>query len=157
VLYGPRGKPISIGVKDSLNLAYQWMPPNYLNNVAYANPISTPIANITYTVTATNEYGCTASRKVKIIITERVLIPDAFTPNNDGINETWELKGVEGYPDCRVTIYNRWGEVIFHSVGYKSPFDGTVAGALQMPGIYAYRIQLTENSPELTGSVTLIR
>jgi gliding motility-associated-like protein len=133
------------------------MPANYLNNVTHANPISTPVANITYTVTATNEYGCAASRDVKIKIVENILIPDAFTPNNDGINETWELKGVEGYPNCWVTIYNRWGEVIFHSIGYKNPFDGTAAGALQQPGIYAYKIRLTENSPELTGSVTLIR
>lgn len=157
VLYTSRDKSILIGVKDSLDLAYQWTPPDYLNSDGYANPTSTPAADIRYTVTATNVHGCTSSREVKIKIIENILIPDAFTPNNDGINETWELKGVEGYPNCRVTIYNRWGEVIFNSVGYKNPFDGTVAGTLQMPGVYAYKIRLTENSPELTGSVTLIR
>lgn len=157
VLYASRNKPVSIGVKDSLDLEYKWMPPTYLNDETYANPISTPAANITYTVTAANEYGCTASREVKIKIVEHILVPDAFTPNEDGINETWELKGIEGYPNCHVTIYNRWGEVIFNSIGYKVPFDGMAAGAVQMPGVYAYKIRLTENSPELTGPVTLIR
>lgn len=157
ILYTSRDKPIHIGVKDSLDVAYRWTPPDYLNDVTYANPTCTPSAGITYMVTATNAYGCVGRREVKIIITENILIPDAFTPNKDGINETWELKGIEEYPKCRVTIYNRWGEVIFHSVGYQNAFDGTVAGALQIPGVYAYKIRLTENSPELTGSLTLLR
>ncbi len=157
VLYTSRIKPIQIGLKDSLDLVYQWEPPDYLNSDVYANPTSTPAGSITYTVTATNAYGCMASREVQVKIIESILIPDAFTPNSDGINETWDLKGIEGYPNCRVTIYNRWGTVIFNSVGYKSAFDGMVAGALQMPGVYAYKIRLTENSPELTGSLTLIR
>lgn len=157
VLYTSRDKPISIGVKDSLNVAYRWTPPDYLNDVTYANPTSTPSRGITYMVTATNAYGCVGRREVKVKIVESILIPDAFTPNSDGINETWELKGIEGYPKCRVTIYNRWGEAIFHSTGYQNAFDGTVAGALQMPGVYAYKIRLTENSPELTGALTLIR
>lgn len=157
VLFASRGKPISIGTTDSLNVTYQWSPPTYLNNATYANPTSTPLANFTYTATATNAYGCSATHEVKVRIIENVLIPDAFTPNNDGINEKWELKGIAEYPNCRVTIYNRWGTVIFHSVGYQTAFDGTAGGALQMPGVYAYRIRLTENSPEMTGSLTLIR
>lgn len=157
VLYTRRDHPVSIGVKDSLDVAYRWTPSDYLNSGTYANPISTPSTGITYLVTATNAYGCVARREVKINIIEKILIPDAFTPNNDGINETWELKGIEGYPKSRVTIYNRWGEVIFNSVGYQNAFDGVVAGALQMPGVYTYKIRLTENSPELMGSLTLIR
>ncbi|MCF0070454.1 gliding motility-associated C-terminal domain-containing protein [Dyadobacter sp. CY261] len=157
ILYASRDKPIRIGVKDSLDVAYRWTPPAYLNSVTYANPTCTPSAGITYLVTATNAYGCVGRREVKVKIIENILIPDAFTPNKDGINETWELKGIEIYPNCRVTIYNRWGEVIFHSVGYQNAFDGTVAGALQMPGVYAYKIRLTENSPEMMGSLTLIR
>lgn len=157
VLYTSRDKSIQIGVKDSLDLAYQWTPPIYLNSDSYANPISTPSSGVTYTVTATNAYGCITSREVKIKIIESILIPDAFTPNNDGINETWELIGIEDYPNCRITIYNRWGTVIFNSVGYQKPFDGTVSGALQIPGVYTYKIRLTENSPDLTGSLTLIR
>ncbi|WP_353717950.1 gliding motility-associated C-terminal domain-containing protein [Dyadobacter sp. 676] len=157
ILYTSRDKPIHIGVKDSLDVAYRWTPPMYLNSDAYADPLSTPSAGITYTVTATNAYGCTTSREVKIKIVESIFIPDAFTPNGDGVNETWELKGIEAYPNCHVTIYNRWGEVIFHSMGYQNAFDGTVGGALQMSGVYAYKIRLTENSPDLTGSLTIIR
>lgn len=157
MLYTSRDKPVQIGVRDSLDLVYQWTPPDYLNSDSYADPTSTPAGSITYTVTATNVYGCAASREVIIKIAENILIPDAFTPNKDGINETWELKGIEGYPNCHVTIYNRWGGVIFHSIGYQAAFDGTVAGALQMPGVYAYKIRLTENSPELTGALMLIR
>ncbi|OJV20231.1 MAG: hypothetical protein BGO21_12745 [Dyadobacter sp. 50-39] len=157
VLFASRGKPIHIGVTDSLDVTYQWTPPDYLNNAAYANPTSTPLANITYTVTAANASGCTATREVKIRIVEVLMIPDAFTPNSDGINETWDLKGIAEYPHCEVTIYNRWGEVIFHSIGYQNAFDGTVKGTMQMPGVYVYKIRLAENSPELTGSLTLLR
>ncbi|ACT93906.1 T9SS type B sorting domain-containing protein [Dyadobacter fermentans] len=157
ILYASRDKPIHIGVKDSLDVAYRWMPPDFLNDVTYADPVSTPSRSITYLIAATNASGCVARGEVQVKITENIFIPDAFTPNQDGINETWELKGIEGYPKCRVTIYNRWGEVIFHSEGYQNAFDGTVAGALQMPGVYAYKIRLTENSPEIMGSLTLIR
>lgn len=157
ILYTSRDKPFRIGVKDSLDVAYRWTPADYLNDVTYASPTCTPSAGIAYMVTATNAYGCVGRREVKVKITENILIPGAFTPNKDGINETWELKGIEEYPKCRVTIYNRWGEVIFHSVGYQNAFDGTVAGALQMPGVYAYKIRLTENSQDLTGSLTLLR
>lgn len=157
ILYASRGKPVHIGMKDSLDVAYRWAPPDDLDNATYANPVSTPSKSITYLVAATNKFGCVARGEVQVKITEKLFIPDAFTPNQDGINDTWELKGIEEYPECRVTIYNRWGEVVFHSVGYKSAFDGTVAGALQMPGVYAYKIRLTENSPELRGALTLIR
>jgi gliding motility-associated-like protein len=55
----------------------------------------------------------------------KILIPNAFSPNGDGTNDTWEIFALNGNPDVIVEIYNRWGELIFYSKGYSEPWNGT--------------------------------
>ncbi|MBB6001967.1 LamG-like jellyroll fold domain-containing protein [Arcicella rosea] len=56
---------------------------------------------------------------------DKILIPNAFSPNSDGVNDTWEIHGIKNNPDVIVEIYDRWGELIFYSKGYSTPWDGT--------------------------------
>lgn len=86
-----------------------------------------------------------------------VTIPTAFTPNNDGINDRWNIEALVSYPNCMVDIFTRYGTMIFHSKGYNQPWDGTLKGAKLPPGTYYYLIDLGNNSPKLSGYVTLIR
>ena len=82
-----------------------------------------------------------------------------FSPNNDGSNDTWQIDFIDQFPNCTVEIYNRWGELLFESVGYQEPWDGTYSGGVVPTGTYYYAIELNdERFPEpYTGPLTVIR
>jgi len=86
-----------------------------------------------------------------------ITIPTAFTPNNDGINDQWNIEALSSYPNCMVDVFTRYGAMIFHSKGYSQPWDGTYKGSKLAPGTYYYLIDLGNSSPKLSGYVTLIR
>lgn len=69
-------------------------------------------------------------------------IPEAFTPNEDGENDVWELEFLEDYPSCTVKIFNKGGVLVFDSIGYKEPWDARKDGEKQKQGIYTYEIKL---------------
>lgn len=75
---------------------------------------------------------------------EKIFIPSAFTPNNDNINDTWEIFIKGNFTELKVSVFNRWGEVIFQSNGYDTPWDGKYQGKLVLPGIYTYKISSKE-------------
>jgi gliding motility-associated-like protein len=85
-------------------------------------------------------------------------IPTAFSPNGDGINDTWEIGRIELYPDIVVEIYNRWGELLFRSSrGYSEPWDGKIHGKDLPMDSYHYVINLHKGGKPITGNVTIIR
>jgi len=84
---------------------------------------------------------------------EELFIPKAFSPNGDGINDTVEIPNL---PDgSKMTIFNRYGDLIFQSESYKNEWDGTVNNQLLPPGAYIYRLEYQGNL--LSGTITLIR
>ena len=84
-------------------------------------------------------------------------IANTFTPNGDGINDNWKIKGIENYPNATVQIFTRYGQKIFESKGYPSPFNGTLNGKPLPAGVYYYIINLSTNCNLLSGSLTIIR
>ena len=71
-----------------------------------------------------------------------VYIPDAFSPNGDGLNDTWRIINLP--ENNELSIYNRWGERIYRKKGYRGGWDGTGEdGALVQPGIYVYKLTIT--------------
>jgi gliding motility-associated-like protein len=139
-----------------------WTPAATLNNQSTLNPVSTPpdLNAITYTIQVTNSTSlCTASDKVIITPISKLYIPAAFTPNNDGKNDKWEILGLALYPDAVVTIFNRWGEKIFETKNYISnPWTGFYKGQKQPIGSYVYFIQLNDDLKQtLKGTITIIQ
>lgn len=91
----------------------------------------------------------------------RILIPNAFSPNGDGTNDTWEIFStasvpVTGNSDVIVEIYNRWGELIFYSKGYPDPWNGTYKNSPVMEGTYAYVVRV-DNDTVLRGTILVVR
>ena len=85
-------------------------------------------------------------------------IPNGFTPNGDGANDVWEISALtQGYPECRVEIFNRWGGLVFSSVGYFTPWDGKLDSKELPTATYYYMIYLEPGSDPVTGPVTIIR
>jgi gliding motility-associated-like protein len=87
-----------------------------------------------------------------------VQIPNAFTPNGDGVNDVWNIESLAAYPHCRVSVYSRYGNMVFQSRGYAKPWDGTVNGVSAPVGAYYYIIYPDENNIQvLSGYVAVIR
>ena len=86
-----------------------------------------------------------------------VVIPNTFTPNGDGINDTWDIKNLDSYVNCTVQIFTRYGQNVYSSIGYGVPWNGTYKGALLPSGTYYYIINLKNSSELLSGFVAIIR
>ncbi len=86
-----------------------------------------------------------------------IIIPNAITPNGDGINDIWNISSLRYYPSCTVNIYNRYGSLIYNSVGYPKSWDGTYNGSPLPVGTYYYIIDLKNGKKPLAGYVTILR
>lgn len=111
-------------------------------------------------VKVTDAYGCN-DRDTVIAkkYTDRIKIPSVITPNGDGINDEWVLEDLEYYHQAVVTVYDRWGTVVFQSsgAGNYDPWEGTYEGERLPMDSYHYIIDLKDGLPKLTGNVTIIR
>ena len=152
------GGDITINASASGNgLSYLWSPPQYLSNSAALNPVCISPEDITYTLTATSVNGCSASDEVFIKILKKIKVPNVFSPNGDGINDTWMVQYLDTYPGCTVEVYNRYGQVVFHSTGYSRPWDGRYNGQPLPVGTYYWIINPKNGREQVSGAVTIIR
>ena len=92
-----------------------------------------------------------------LTITPNVIIPNTFTPNGDGVNDTWDIGKINDYPNCVVQVFSRYGQMVFQSTGYGVPWDGTYKGSPLPVGTYYYIINLNADVPLLSGFVAVIR
>jgi gliding motility-associated-like protein len=86
-----------------------------------------------------------------------ISIPNTFTPNGDGINDLWNITALQGYPTCTVNIYNRYGALVYNSIGYPKPWDGSYNGGTLPVGTYYYVIDLKNGKKKLAGPITILR
>jgi gliding motility-associated-like protein len=86
-----------------------------------------------------------------------VSIPNTFTPNGDGINDKWDLPFLKDNSKVSVRIFNRWGENIYNSIGYATPWDGKFKNTLLPTGTYYYLVDRKNGQPVIAGWVILIR
>lgn len=84
-------------------------------------------------------------------------IPSAFTPNADGINDSWVIRSIKNYPDNQIKIFTKWGELIFSSSGDAAPWDGTNNGNDCPAATYYYVVKLGNGEPLYKGLVTIVR
>lgn len=102
-----------------------------------------------------NKYTCKDTATKQVVVREDLV--NTITPDGDGINDTWELDHLKSYPDCRVRIFDRWSGLIFHSHGYKEPWDGTYKGTPVPEGSYYFVIDYGDGSDPVKGVITVIR
>ncbi|HXH98664.1 MAG TPA: PKD domain-containing protein [Sphingobacteriaceae bacterium] len=144
-------------VTTGSNLTYKWTPSTYLDQDDILNPVTTPTEDITYTLTVTTDKGCIASDEIFIKVLKFPEVPNTFTPNSDGINDTWNIKYLESYPGATVEIFNRYGERLFQSVNYPTAWDGSRNGSELPVGTYYYIINPKNGRKVISGSVTILR
>jgi len=140
---------------------WYWTPASTLANPTALQTIAIPESTTTYFLTATSPTGCTLSDDVVITVGGQFIVPGSFTPNGDGVNDSWIISGIDQYPNAHVTIYSRWGQEIMDLVGYSSQksWDGTHNGKNVDDGTYFYIIELRdeEESEPIKGFVMVVR
>lgn len=149
---------IKASVSGSSAYKYSWVPGTWLSDTTALQPISMPQADITYTLTVTGAGNCIASDDVTVKLLKGLVIPNAFTPNGDGINDKWIIEHLDSYPGSTVNLYDRYGRIVFTSkaTGYIS-WDGTENGKPLSIGTYYYIIDPKNGRKAITGSVTILR
>ena len=142
--------------------SFVWSPSiNFLNpnDSTLPNPDVIVLANQSYSVTVTDINGCQNSDDINIILIPDISYSSGFSPNNDGVNDTWSIDQIDQFPNCNVEIYNRWGTLLFKSVGYNEQWTGLFNEKPLPIGTYYFVIKL--NDPlfpdPVTGPVTIIR
>jgi gliding motility-associated-like protein len=125
------------------------------------NPIANPKETTIYTATNTSPLGCSVTDDFTVVVLNDALVltPNAFTPNNDGLNDWFGPLGK--VPESfTLQIFNRYGDLVFKSTSITNRWDGTYKGKPQPPGTFAYLIQYKDiqNKPKQQhGSFILIR
>lgn len=138
-----------------------WSPETFLTSTSTFTPTSTPSETTTYFLTVTNE-NCVLTDEMTVKIKELITVPSGFTPNNDFVNDIWEIINISQYPNNSVVIYDRGGQVVFKTVSYNiinNYWDGTNNGNELPVSTYFYVIDLNNGSDNsiFKGPVTIIR
>ena len=140
------------------NPTYLWTPNNYfLSSNTIKNPVVKGVNDITYTLTVTGQGNCVSSDQVFIKVLKGPEIPNIFSPNGDGIHDTWIIKYLDTYPGGTVEVFNRYGQLIFRSVNYSVPWDGTINGKQVPMGTYYYIVDPKNGRKLMSGYVDIIR
>lgn len=139
------------------DFTYLWTPNTSLSDNTILQPTASPAKDTYYTLLATNGDGCADTSGVLIKVLQYPIIPNAFSPNGDGINDRWMISYISSYPDCKVEVFNRYGQVIFTSTGYAIPWDGTINGKPLPVATYYYIITTSHIPKPMSGSVTILR
>jgi gliding motility-associated-like protein len=145
--------------------SFTWYSDQNLTNVLATNSSFTPTINVgttNYYVTETIN-GCEGPASIVIVAVEEcgIIVPTAFTPDGDQTNDTWTLENIDQiYPNNVVSIYNRWGNLIYQSTEglYETkPWDGKYNNEKMPVGSYYFVIEYNDEFTEnITGIVTLI-
>ncbi len=161
------GNPVQLSATNSTDVVqWTWSPIEYLSCTSCASPISTPLAAITYQLVVKNNVGCTDTAQVSLKLQceeSRVFIPSAFSPNNDGNNDRFSIKGISIVR--HMIIFNRWGKLVYERNNYiasngTNGWDGTFKGEPMPAGAYTYFTEMECPAGGIfvrKGSVMLLR
>jgi gliding motility-associated-like protein len=162
-------KQVALNIKNSDDVTkWLWTPSIYLNCTTCPNPTATPEFNTTYKITVTNNGGCTATDEVNIVLTcdrSNLLMPTAFTPNNDNLNDVFYPMSAGVFKIQSFRIFNRLGELVFQNGSFlpnnkSAGWDGRYKGQIADTGAYIYVIEFICNNNNLlsfSGKILLLK
>lgn len=156
--YGFVGDTVQLSAEGDPGI-YQWKPSSYLSCEYCTDPYALPPKNQTYTVVLTDSNGCSVSDQVSLFFDPILYVPNAFTPNDDGYNQTFGAEG-GNIKEFTMYIFNRWGELIFEAHDMNTRWDGTYKGKASPMDVYVWKIFYTDVEDirrEMYGHVSLIR
>ena len=145
--------------------SYTWTPPDHLSCTTCSNPVASPPHSMTYCVSSPEE-ECISKTCVEVKVEtgcdgQELSLPNAFSPNGDGNNDEYCLRGWNRcITEFRIIIYNRWGENVYESEDTEFCWDGSYKGKIQETEVFVYMLkaklkdgtQISKN-----GNITLLR
>ena len=153
------GETVALKGEAGGEIAYVFWTPNLaLDNYTIAAPAASPSADVTYTFHVQSSNGCgEAADDVFVRVLKKIQVPNAFSPNGDGINDVWNIKELVTYPESETNVFNRYGQLVFHSQGYNKPWDGRYNGSPLPVGTYYYTIDRKNGFAVMSGWIMVIR
>lgn len=117
------GASVKLNAKSDKATHFSWIPTQSLSNPNTAQPTAHPQETTQYTLTASVQNGCPTTASLTINVIPPLYIPNAFSPNNDNLNDTWKIENIDIYPEATIKVFNRWGNLIFFSNDYQENWD----------------------------------
>jgi len=146
--------PITVGATCAIN--FSWSPSVFLDDPALLDPIASPEQTITYILTIENQGNCTSRDSMTINVIDpneidcaEILLPNAFTPNNDLLNDQYGISNLFLVDEIEYfEIYDRWGAKMWNGINKNDKWDGSYKGNPVNPGMYMYKIKYSCNGEE---------
>ncbi|MGY4538416.1 gliding motility-associated-like protein [Mucilaginibacter sp. UYNi724] len=147
------------GTVTGTSPTYSWFPPDYMDDPTSLTPKVNPPDNITYTlhVESADNCGMGYDDVMTVKVFKKLIIPSSFSPNADGINDSWHIDKLYTYPQSVLSVYTREGTEVFRTVGDARQWNGIFNGQALPPGTYYYVIDLKNNLPKRSGWVLLLK
>lgn len=162
------GVPLTLPATYSSGVvSYLWSPAATLDCSTCPQPSATPKFTTTYTVAVTDSNGCANTAEIKVIVVcqgATVFLPNTFSPNGDGANDVFYVRGIGLDRVKSLRVFNRWGEVVFEQRDFPSNnpaygWNGTYKGRKASADVYVYQVEIYCENGEIIrfeGNVALI-
>jgi gliding motility-associated-like protein len=139
--------------------SYFWFPSTFLDNTTSKEPFVSPVENIEYVLTVTSVAGCnTDMDTVRVKVFNDIYVPNAFSPDGNGYNDTWNIPALAAFSNFELYVYNRNGNLVYQCKNIFIPWDGYYKGEPLAGGVYVYLIKLNNSSKRiLKGNLLVVR
>lgn len=137
-----------------------WIPSTGLSDATVFAPTATPSATITYVLSVTAPNNCVNADSILVTVIQNTFggkVSNLFTPNGDGVNDTWHVEGIQNYPENEVFVYNIYGNEVYSTQAYANDWRGTYNDSELPDGTYYYVIIFDGGNSILRGSVDILR
>lgn len=137
-----------------------WQPHVGLSDATVFAPTASPSVTTTYVLSVTDNNSCVNADSVLVTVIQNTFagrVSNLFTPNGDGVNDTWYVEGIQNYPENEVLVYNIYGNEVFSTNAYTNDWGGTYNDAELPDGTYYYVIIFEGENITLRGSVDILR
>ncbi|RYF87187.1 MAG: PKD domain-containing protein [Chitinophagaceae bacterium] len=149
-------------------VSYNWSNPESLNCTDCAEPIASPKFNTRYKVDFVDNNGCKNYGSVQVVVfcnNDNVFVPNTFSPNGDGSNDVFYVRGKGLNRVKSLRVFNRWGQVVFERTNFavndaSAGWNGTYNNAKPVPDVYVYQLEIwCDNSTvvKFEGNIALIQ
>lgn len=148
----------SVTLNGSGGVTGIWMPGSTLSDSTITNPVATPSVSMQYAYYVIDAQGCVGGDTVLIKVMDPIQfnIRNIVTVNNDNINDTWNITGVEFFPMTEVKVFNQYGKLLYENGDYKNEWKGDYKGAQLPNGTYYYVVLKGGTEEEYKGTITLL-